>query len=75
MGCWGSYVTYSGLLSSIDNALSGRLCKFCDSAVAVAGACELTGVIFVTMSAAFIQLDAFIVLSVPLYKYKITNEQ
>ena len=75
MGCWGSYVTCGGLLSSIDNALSRRFCRFCDSAVAAADACGLAGVIFVTMSAAFFQLDAFIVLNVPLYKYKIANAQ
>ena len=44
MGCWGSYITCGGLLSSIDNALSGRFCRFCDSAVAAADACGLAGV-------------------------------
>ena len=68
-------VTCGGLLSSIDSALSGRLCKFFDSAMAAAGACRITGVTFATISAAFFQLDAFIAINVPLYKYKITNAQ
>ena len=59
----------------IDSALSGKLCKCCDSTVAVAGTCRITGVTFATISAAFFQLDAFIVINVPLYKYKITNTQ
>ena len=75
MGYWGSYITCGGPLSSIDNALNGRFCRFCDSAMAAADAYGLAVVIFVTMSAAFFQLDAFIVLNVLLYKYKIANTQ
>ena len=69
------YRKSGGPLSSIDSVLSRRLCKCCDSSVAVAGACGITGVTFATMSAAFFQLDAFIVINAPLYKYKVTNAQ
>ena len=51
----------------IDNVLNWRLYRLCDSTVAVGDACGVTDVVFATMSAAFFQLDAFIVLNVPVY--------
>ena len=59
----------------MDSALNGRLSNCCDSAIAATCTCRFAGVTLATKSAAFFQLDAFIVNVNTFNKNKVTNVQ